>query len=244
MPAYASALDLVTTIEADMQITADGVVVMGHDDDLLETGCAWTGQAVQPTSRISQLLAVEVAEWDCQPETAGIQAPPRLEQLLALDPAVQLNLELKRPTEADADVYVAAIMAYQSECGGCLDGRLTLQSFEWSALRYVRERYAEQLEFRAAILDKQGDLVALTAAREYAEIWSPTYELVTAERLAAVHELGMVAIPWTVNEPEHMAALVELGVDGIITDYPGLLLDIVDLGPLRAEPSTSDDHGR
>ncbi|PRQ05629.1 glycerophosphodiester phosphodiesterase [Enhygromyxa salina] len=228
MPSYRSALALgVDTIEADMQITVDNQVVMGHDDDLRETGCAWTGQPVIHTSLISQLRASEVAQWDCHPELEGIQAPPPLELLLALDPTVQLNLELKRPTPADADVYVTAIMAYQRECGGCLAGRLTLQSFEWSALRHAREHYDDQLEFRAAILDKQGDLAAITAARDYAQIWSPTHELLSAELLAKVHALGMLAIPWTVNEPERMQTLIDLGVDGIITDFPDVLLELL-----------------
>jgi glycerophosphoryl diester phosphodiesterase len=229
IPAFESALAMegLDTLEADMQITADGEVVIGHDDDLRETGCAWTGEAVNPRSLISQQQASEVAAWDCHPELPGIQAPPPLASLLALDPDIRLNLELKRTSTADADVYVTAILAYQRECGGCLDGRLTLQSFEWSALRHARERYGEQLEFRAAILDKRGELEAIAEARAYADIWSPTHELVTAERLASVHELGMLAIPWTVNDPERMRALIELGVDGMISDYPDRVLDLV-----------------
>ena len=229
MPAFESALamDGLDTLEADMQITADGEVVIGHDVDLRETGCAWTGQAVNPRSLISEQQAFEVAAWDCHPELPSIQAPPALVSLLALDPDIRLNLELKRPSTNDADVYVTEILDYQRECGGCLDGRLTLQSFEWSALRHARERYGEQLEFRAAILDKRGDLDAITEARAYADIWSPTHQLVTAELLASVHALGMDAIPWTVNEPERMRALIELGVDGIISDYPDLVLELV-----------------
>ncbi|RME36646.1 MAG: glycerophosphodiester phosphodiesterase, partial [Deltaproteobacteria bacterium] len=52
------------------------------------------------------------------------------------------------------------------------------------------------------------------------EIYSPYYRLVTAQTVRACRELGMRLIPWTVNEPEDMCALIRLGVDGIITDYP------------------------
>lgn len=221
----------VDTLEADMQITADGVVVMGHDDDLHETGCSWAGQTVEPSSLISQLSASEVSEWDCHPELEGIQPPPPLAAALDLDRSVQLNLELKRATEADADVYVQAILDYQRECSGCLGGRLTLQSFEWSALRHARASYGDQLEFQAAILDKQGELEAIAAAGDYAEIWSPKHELVTGELVEQVHELGMLVIPWTVNEPERMQELIAMGVDGIITDYPDLLLELLGRAP-------------
>jgi glycerophosphoryl diester phosphodiesterase len=210
-----------------MQITKDGAVVMGHDDDLSETGCAWAGQGEASSTLISALTAEEVAQFDCHGELDGVQAPPPLATMLALDDRVALNLELKRPTAADADVYLAAILAYDQGCGGCLRGRLTLQSFEWSALEHARASWGEQLEFRAAILDKQGELEAIRAARVYAEIWSPRDDFVSAELIAAVHELDMEVIPWTINDEARMQELIDMGVDGIITDYPDRLLGLL-----------------
>jgi len=228
LESFRSALALgVDTLEADMQITADGQVVMGHDDDLHETGCAWAVGGSEPSALISQLRAEQVGGWDCHAELDGIQPPPLLADALEIDRRVALNLELKRTSEADADIYLRALIDYQRQCGGCLSGRLTLQSFEWSALRYARANYGEQLEFRAAILDKQGDLEAIAAAREYAQIWSPKHELVTAELVERVHELGMLAIPWTVNDEPRMRELIAMGVDGIITDYPDVLLAVL-----------------
>jgi glycerophosphoryl diester phosphodiesterase len=223
-----SALALgVDTLEADMQITADRQVVLGHDDDLHETGCVWAGQGSERSSSISQMSALEVRSWDCHPELDGIQPPPPLAEALALDSKVALNLELKRPTSEDADVYVQAILAYQQGCGGCLRGRLTLQSFEWSALRHARERHGDKLEFRAAVLDKQAQLEAIVAAHEYAQIWSPRHDLVTAELVERVQGLGLLVIPWTVNDEARMRELIGMGVDGIITDYPDVLLRVV-----------------
>ncbi|PRP91054.1 Glycerophosphoryl diester phosphodiesterase [Enhygromyxa salina] len=237
IPSYESALALgVDTLEADMQITRDGAVVMGHDDDLRVTGCAWAGSGDASSPLISEQLAAEVSSWDCHLELEGIQPPPPLAAALDLDREVALNLELKRPTEADADVYVQALLAYQATCGGCLDGRLTLQSFEWSALRHARDRYGEALAFRAAILDKQGDFEAIVHAREFAQIWSPKHELVTAELVERVQGLDMQVIPWTVNEEARMRELIELGVDGIITDYPDLLLRVLERDTDRSSP--------
>ena len=223
-----SALRLgVDTLEADMQITADREVVLGHDDDLHETGCVWAGDGSERTSLISEMSAVEVAMWDCHPELDGAQPPPPLAAALGLDPKVALNLELKRATTEDADAYVQAILDYQDRCGGCLRDRLTLQSFEWSALRYVREKYGEQLKFRAAVLDKQVQWEAIVEAREYAEIWSPRHDLVTRKLVERVHGLDMLVIPWTVNDEARMRELIAMGVDGIITDYPDVLLRVV-----------------
>jgi glycerophosphoryl diester phosphodiesterase len=223
-----SALELgVDTIEVDLQITADGEVVLGHDDDLHETGCVWAGQGSERTSLISQMSVAELALWDCHPELPGVQSPPLLAEALALDEKVAWNIEMKRGTTQDADVYVQAIIAYQRECGGCLRGRLTIQSFEWSAVKYVRERYGGELEFRAAVLDKQAEFQAIAEAREYAEIWSPRHDLVTRELVERVKGLDMRVIPWTVNDEGRMRELIEMGVDGIITDYPDVLLRLV-----------------
>jgi glycerophosphoryl diester phosphodiesterase len=223
-----SALALgVDTLEADMQITADRQVVLGHDDDLHETGCVWAGPGGATTSLISQMPALAVASWDCHPEIDGIQSPPPLVEALALDGKVALNLELKRPTTQDADVYVQAILAYQRACRGCLKGRLTLQSFEWSALRHARDRYGEQLEFRAAVLDKQAQFEAIVEAHEYAQIWSPKHDLVTPELVERVQALGLLVIPWTVNDEARMRELIDMKVDGIITDYPDVLLRVL-----------------
>lgn len=235
----------VDTLEADMQITADQQVVLGHDDDLHETGCVWAGDASEGTSLISQMSAVQIASWDCHPEMEGVQSPPSLAEALALDDEVALNLELKRPTTEDADVYVQAILAYQGACGGCLSGRLTLQSFEWPALRHARERYGDELEFRAAVLDLHAEFEAIVAAREYAQIWSPKHDLVTPELVERVQAFGLVVIPWTVNDEARMRELIGMGVDGIITDYPDVLLRVLgrDANHIRAAlsmPSSSN----
>jgi len=52
------------------------------------------------------------------------------------------------------------------------------------------------------------------------DIWSPEYQLVTPGLIADVHSRGMNIVPWTINERDQMIRLLEMGVDGIITDYP------------------------
>ena len=51
-------------------------------------------------------------------------------------------------------------------------------------------------------------------------IYSPYYMLITANVIREIHDRGMQIIPWTVNDSENMKALRDLGVDGMITDYP------------------------
>ena len=54
-------------------------------------------------------------------------------------------------------------------------------------------------------------------------VWSPEYRDIDAARLKEAHDLGLRVVVWTVNEPAQIAALLELGVDGIISDRPDLV---------------------
>ena len=64
-----------------------------------------------------------------------------------------------------------------------------------------------------------GSIVAL-ARQAGCSAWSPFWRNVTAANVAEVHALGLKVLPWTVNAPADMAMLIDLKVDGLITDYP------------------------
>ncbi|MEB7504884.1 alkaline phosphatase [Arthrobacter koreensis] len=118
--------------------------------------------------------------------------------------------------------------------------RVTIQSFDWSALNLVG-RLAPRLD-RVALVDVPasleigqpgaapilggididdygGSAVKAAAAQGY-DVISPIYTSVTRQMVTDAHEAGMKIVPWTVNEPAVMNYLIDLGVDGIITDYP------------------------
>jgi glycerophosphoryl diester phosphodiesterase len=70
--------------------------------------------------------------------------------------------------------------------------------------------------------DFGGDVPALVEAAGCA-VWSPEFDDLTEDAVRRAHELGLEVVAWTVNQPDDMAALIEMGVDGIITDYPDRL---------------------
>jgi glycerophosphoryl diester phosphodiesterase len=226
MPSFESAVELgVTTLEGDMQITADGRVVMGHDDGI-GGSCVWAGGGTGPSPNISGMTAVEVAQWDCHAELAGIQPPPALEQVLDLGRGndIQFNLEFKQRTILDVDIYMPAIITYNDTCGGCLEGRMILQCFNWSALEYAKTTYYDQaaygnFTFRLSVLGAG----PIQDASVYADIYSPDFTTVDQGVVDEAHTAGMQIIPWTVNNTADMENLINLGVDGIITDYPDRL---------------------
>jgi glycerophosphoryl diester phosphodiesterase len=126
--------------------------------------------------------------------------------------------------------------------------RTTLQSFDWSALNLTRE-IAPELPLVALssgdawmgvgqpgaspnlggidIDDYNGSLPKAAAAQGYDAV-SPTFRSVTPEMIAEAHDLGLPVIPWTVNTTADMESLMDLGVDGIITDYPTRLRTLME----------------
>jgi glycerophosphoryl diester phosphodiesterase len=65
---------------------------------------------------------------------------------------------------------------------------------------------------------------------------SPERTLVRPEPVAEAHRLGLPVTVWTVNEPAEMARLIEMGVDGIVTDYPDRLRVVMETRGLPLPP--------
>ena len=89
--------------------------------------------------------------------------------------------------------------------------------------RMVDESPAVPLLVRAA-----GGLATGTAATTAPSVtWSPNVNNLTAELVKQSQALGLQVVPWTVNDPVQMQHLIEWGVDGIITDYPDRLREVM-----------------
>jgi glycerophosphoryl diester phosphodiesterase len=134
-----------------------------------------------------------------------------------------------------------------------MSGRTTVQSFDWSTLNYTK-KIAPQLPLVALssgdswlqvgkpgaapelggidIDDFDGSLAKAAKAQGY-DVISPTFRSVTPQMIADAHEFGLPVIPWTVNTTADMARLMDLGVDGIITDYPTRLRALMDQRGLK-----------
>ncbi|MFN8899591.1 MAG: glycerophosphodiester phosphodiesterase family protein, partial [Pseudomonadota bacterium] len=132
--------------------------------------------------------------------------------------------------------FVRALLAVIDAHG--MAGRVTIQSFDWRALREVQRQRpgmpVAALTARLPTIDNLGDSrwTAGLALAEHggsvprmvkalgAPIWSPFHGALTAAEVAEARVLGLRVLPWTVNEPAHIERVLELGVDGLITDYP------------------------
>ena len=102
-----------------------------------------------------------------------------------------------------------------------LEARVTIQSFDHRSLWAV---HAQNPMIDLSVLTKGGSVHFAEIADRGASIWSSSYEDLTASNIEAAHAVGLEVIPWTVNDLDVAERLMGLGVDGLITDRPDLLL--------------------
>ena len=272
------ALDVgVSTLETDLAVTRDGVLVLSHDPHLnpdlaRDATGRWIGAPgpairslgftelqrydvgrINPASRYAQ-------QWSSQRAVDG-ERIPALGDLFALvrnrrtasGAPVRLNLETKITPGSGATVidpagFVKLLLTVVQ--GARLSGRVTIQSFDWRTLveskraapdiatacltiesegmNTVRADASGASPWHAGLrlADHGGSLPRLVKTAG-CETWSPFWRNLTPALIAEAHGLGLKVLPWTVNESAEMQRLVELRVDGIITDYPDRLREVL-----------------
>lgn len=247
-PAFRYALEQgVSTLELDVVISADGQVVVSHEPWMNADICTDPEGQPIPEDQAQQhnlyrMTYNEIVAYDCGqrqhplfpdqvPEPA---AKPLLRTVIARAEAfvqetgrdaVFYNIETKSRVEWDGrfhpppDAFAQHLIDVIEATG--VSARTTVQSFDPRTLRYTRQSTPG---LRLALL------VAEAADHGLAEnveqlgfiphIYSPDYRLVDRALIEAAHERDMLVIPWTVNDRTAMQRLIDMGVDGLITDYP------------------------
>jgi glycerophosphoryl diester phosphodiesterase len=240
LPAFAEALRLgVTTLELDLQVTRDRVLVVYHDQHLDPARCIRDGgEPLEPVA-LEDLDFASLAEVDCgslphprfpqQQPVPGARIP-QFDQVLELAREaaypVRLNVEIKLqkerhgiPRDEFAELVVRAIRQHR------LLERVTVQSFDAAAL--VALRRLEPALQRSVLVRQRADYGRLVEETG-ADILSPDFRRLTREDVRRFQDRGVAVIPWTVNESADIRRALDWGVDGIISDYPDRVLDQLD----------------
>lgn len=130
--------------------------------------------------------------------------------------AVNVELKAERSAEQARDVArrVAELLRRRN------DADVSVSSFWWTALEEIARR-SPGLR-RAYVFSAAPPLDALIPAARSLGLWAlhPNRTYVTGQLVDAAHRAGMRVNAWTANDPAEIAALIELGVDGIMSDYP------------------------
>jgi glycerophosphoryl diester phosphodiesterase len=211
--AFERAIDIgVDMIELDVQLTRDGRLAVLHD---LVLGRTVTGTRSVRDCDLAELQQLDAGSWFAA-EYAGARVPSLDEVLEQARGRVALNIEIKSPS-GDWEATAQALLQAFDAGGG--SGSALVSSFAMGALRAVR---AASSVVRLAVLWHQPDIAAAFrhATALGAEAIHPHQALADGELIAAAHRRHLAVNTWTVNEPWRMRELIDLGVDGIISDFP------------------------
>lgn len=274
LAAFRAALDLgVTTLETDLAVTRDGVLVLSHEPRLnpdLTRGP--DGQWITaPGVPIQSLSLADLRHYDIgrlnptskyasqfpQQKPADSERYPTLAELYAIaGPDVRFNIETKidptKPDETVDPVRFAKLVVEAIRSAG-MERRTTIQSFDWRTL-VEAHRIAPEIAtvcltietpntntvspkpspWLAGLDVNPGGSIQQLAKAAGCATWSPFWRNVTAANVTAAHQLDLGVIPWTVNDPAEMRRLIDLNVDGLITDYPDRALPVLSEKGLKA----------
>ena len=221
MAAFRGAVELgYRYLETDVHTTSDGVLLLFHDDSL--------DRVTDGRGRISDLTAAEVAA----ARIGGREPVPLFDDLVTAFPDVRLNLDVKdwSSVRSLAD-GIERHHAHQ---------RVLVASFSDRRRRAVLKLLSLPVASSAGVMTNAlfvllGPLmpaawlrrVLRRALRDVQALQVPVrygaFRVVTAGYVRRAHALGLVVHVWTINEQAEMRRLLELGVDGIVTDRADLL---------------------
>ena len=233
IPAFMAGIDQgADMIETDVHMSADGELVIMHDTTVDRTTDARKLYPNRTDRSIAGMNAAQIATLDAGgwkgEEFAAIRVP-RLAEVLTLvhDTRTGLLLEVKHPElyPAIAEAIVAALEAVPNYLERVLAaGMLVVQSANWS---FVRRFHSLAPEIPVGVIGRPcpDELVDFA---EWVDQVNPEYLGADPEFLCCVHELGMSSLVWTVDEAAAMERAIDAGADGIITNAPDRLVEIVE----------------
>ena len=237
LPAFQRALGLgVDTLELDCGVTKDGVVVVHHDRRLnpdLARGPdgKWVAS---PGPTIRSLTYAELQRYDVGRLRPGSEYAKRFPHQQAVDGAriprladvlkfkSRFNIETKispdHPEETVGPEELARALISEIRKA---KATATIQSFDFRTLRVVER---EAPEIPTVYLTDGRDFDPEKMRKLGAKIWSPNFADVSRNTFEKAKSLGLEVVVWTVNEPADIARALDMGLDGIISDYPDRVL--------------------
>lgn len=217
MPAFQRAIDLgYIYIETDVHATKDGVLLAFHDDDLSRT-CGRPGL-------ISELNYNEVKD----ARVNGTEPIPLLEELITAWPHAHINIDCKSD-------QALSPLADRIERGDIFD-RICVGSFSDRRLNNLRERFGEKLCTSMGPRDvtklrlgswirRSGSFHNIHAAQ--VPVSQGPLTIVDRSFIQTAHNAEIQVHVWTIDDENEMVRLLNLGVDGIMTDKPETLKKVL-----------------
>jgi glycerophosphoryl diester phosphodiesterase len=207
-------------IEIDLHLSRDDAIVVRHDPDLASLGLRRELRATD----LAQIRSLDAGE--------GEKIPILDEVLDRFGSEIALNLEIKSGSDGVYPGLEAAVLR-AVEDRGLLTSTL-FSSFSDDVLG--RLRALSSAARLAVLVSRRRSKGALERARAIgAEALNPQFGLANADFVDAAHADGLAVYPYTVDAPADMRRCLEAGVDGLFTNHPGRLRELLDT-PLSTKP--------
>ncbi len=251
--AFERAMDLsVNTLELDVVISKDKKVVVSHEPWMSAEICLdRQGKLIEESEQrnlnLYEMDYGEIRQFNCGslmhnrfPSQGKVQThKPLLSEVFStvLDkandenkPIPNFNIEIKSDPAGDnlyhpePDEFSDLVYNLVSEYD--LWEKVNIQSFDLRVLQYYNQTYPEVR--LALLIESEPDWWSNVDSLGFnPEIYSCHYSLLTEEIVGDLQAAGMKVIPWTVNQREDMIRLMRWSVDGIITDYPNIAVELL-----------------
>jgi len=244
LAAFANALDVgVSTLELDVQISLDRKPVVSHERVLPEGEfISWLSSDQLGLCTLDEVFALMA-----QRGADGVRVN------------VETKFDVVHPDEvAPRERFVEVVLASVRRAG--MVDRTSIQSFDWDALDLVHAAEPaldlnvltntpyQEIGLPGAspwmagvdIDDFAGDVAAAAAGRGYAAL-SPSHPIVTPVLVREAHDADLRVIPYTVDDAVLMSAMLDLGVDGLITNRPDLGREVMAAQGLALPPRHPED---
>lgn len=235
-------------LEMDLCVAKDGNLIVSHEPWMSHTICTTPeGNAISESKErqynLHQMSTGEIQAFDCgmalhpqfpEQRHLPVQKPTLAEvvkvteevPLLKSDAKIRYNMEIKHREDLepeycpDAVTFAKTVIAEVRRLG--IEDRTCIQSFSADVLNAVHQQAPNMTT--AWLTDSDGPVTAELAKINFKpSIYSPLWEGIDANDVHDLQQQNIRVIPWTVNEAEDLFAVMQMGVDGIITDYPDRL---------------------
>lgn len=224
--------------ELDVQLSADGELLVIHDDTLTRTTDvasrpefasrapwrvdAFSAAEIRSLSAGAWFLDAPIRETEHQPDRDEIAAQrvPTLREALAITRAHRfpMNLEIKDHTgQPGDDVVVAKVLDVLADAR--CEGLVLLSSFRHEYLTQARA-LCPSLPTAALVEDRHPEDLAAYLHGLGVAAYHPQYAMVDADLVQTLHAAGLRVHVWTVNDRAAARSLLAMGVDALITDRP------------------------
>lgn len=246
VPSFLKAVEIgADTVEMDLVVTGDSMLIVSHEPWFNHKISTKPGGEPVTESEAMDLNIYEMTYEETQLYDVGKrgnpdfpdQKPMEVAKPLLIDAVqaienfvaennsepVYYNIETKSKPEyynlmvPEPEVFARLLYNELTELG--IIDRAIVQSFDVNTLIEMR-KIDPDVTLALLVDNRNGPEANLQKLGFTPGIYSPYYRLVNQTLIETGAELGMKIIPWTINEVPEMKRLLEMGVDGIITDYP------------------------